>query len=182
MKTPKIQGTTLVLMGLLTAMEILLSRLFAIRTPIVTIGLGFIPITVAAMLFGPVKGGTVAALADFIGAVLFPIGAYFPGFTLTAFLTGVIYGLFLRERPLRLRSVILGVLLVNLVCSLMIDTYWLYLITGKGIIALLPARLGKCALLVPVQITVIQTLSRFLGTKALAGLMPAGPPSRQTSS
>lgn len=160
----KKQIYTIALMGILVAMEILLARLFSIRTPIVTIGFGFIPVSLAAMLFGPVRGGIVAALGDFLGALLFPIGAYFPGFTLTAFITGMIFGLFLRERPLRLGRVILAVLLVNLVCSLTLDTLWLYMITEKGVLALLPARLIKCAVMIPVHTLVIQLVSRNVGT------------------
>lgn len=172
--TTKQQLTATVMMGLLVAMEIILSRLLAIRTPIVTIGLGFIPVSIAAILFGPLRGGIVGAAGDFIGALLFPIGAYFPGFTVTAFCIGFIFGLFLRERPLRFHRVLIAVLLVNLICSLTIDTYWLYLITGKGVLALLPARLAKCAFMIPVQVLGMGTISRYLGGKVLLRFRLAG--------
>ncbi len=40
----------------------------------------------------------ITTLADLIGATLFPAGPFFAGFTLSAFLTGLIYGLILYKR------------------------------------------------------------------------------------
>jgi len=89
---------TLVTLAILVAMEIVLSRFLSISAWNTKIGFSFIPVAVAAMLYGPVAGGMVGALGDFVGAVLFPIGAYFPGFTLTNILVGLTCGLFLRHR------------------------------------------------------------------------------------
>jgi len=166
-KTVRTQIYITVAMGLLIAIEIVFTRFLAIRTPIVTIGLGFIPVSLAAMLYGPVRGGLVAALGDFIGAILFPIGPYFPGFTLTAFLTGMVYGLFLHKKACKLWNIAGAVLLINVVLNLTMDTYWLYLITGKGMLALLPARLLKCALMAPVQVAGVQLISRTIGNRLI---------------
>lgn len=54
------------------------------------IGLGTVPIMIAGIVFGPVYGGVVGGAADLIGALLFPSGAYTPGFTLSAILQGVL--------------------------------------------------------------------------------------------
>ena len=45
-----------------------------------------------AMLFGPWYGGAVFALADILGTIIKPAGAYIPALTVTQFLTGVIRG------------------------------------------------------------------------------------------
>lgn len=45
-----------------------------------------------AILFGPLYGGLASAMVDFLGAMLFPTGAYIPWLTLTAFAGGVIKG------------------------------------------------------------------------------------------
>jgi ECF transporter S component (folate family) len=62
------------------------------------IGLGFTAVALLAMLYGPLWAMLTAALGDLVGALLFPTGAYFPGFTVTAALTGLIFGLFLYRR------------------------------------------------------------------------------------
>ena len=77
-------------LGLLIAMEVVLSRFLSIATPILKISLAFIPVVAAAILYGPVWAGSVAALGDLLGALLFPIGVYFPGFTVTAFISGMV--------------------------------------------------------------------------------------------
>ena len=92
---PKFTTRTLTLTALLTALEIVLSRFLSISAWNTKIGFAFVPVVIAALLLGPVWAGIAAALADFLGAVLFPVGPYFPGFTLTAFLMGAVYGLFL---------------------------------------------------------------------------------------
>ncbi|EOD01342.1 folate family ECF transporter S component [Caldisalinibacter kiritimatiensis] len=52
-----------------------------------------IPIIIAGMLFGPLAGGLCGIIADLLGFLLFPKGAFFPGFTLSAALWGVIPGI-----------------------------------------------------------------------------------------
>ncbi|MDF2678515.1 MAG: hypothetical protein K0Q97_2867, partial [Bacillota bacterium] len=99
----KIDTQSLVLMGTLIAIEIVLSRFLSLSAWNMRIGFGFVPLAIAAMLLGPVKAGIVGAVADIIGAILFPTGAFFPGFTLTAFLKGVVYGLFLYKKQNNLR-------------------------------------------------------------------------------
>jgi ECF transporter S component (folate family) len=104
----------------------------------------------------------VGALGDFIGAVLFPIGPYFPGFTLTAFLTGTVFGLFLHKRQTILR--ILGAVAVNqLVLSLLLQTLWISLLYGSPYGPLLLTRLGQCAVLAPLQFVTIGTMTKAVG-------------------
>ena len=86
---------TLTTLAMLTALEIVLSRFLSLNAWNIKIGFNFVPVVAAAILYGPIGAGLVAALGDFLGALLFPIGTYFPGFTLTAFLTGCVYGFFL---------------------------------------------------------------------------------------
>ena len=88
------------------------------------------PVAVAGILLGPLCAGVVGALADVLGAVLFPIGAYFPGFTLTAFLMGLCYGLFLKGKQSFPR--ILGAVAVHqLVLSLLLNSLWISVLYGS---------------------------------------------------
>lgn len=169
---PKLTTKQLVSLGFLAAAEIVLSRFLSISTPIVKIGFAFIPVALGAMLYGPVWAGLASASADFVGAVLFPVGPYFPGFTLTAFLTGMVYGLFLYEKPNGRARVVVSVLLVALALNLGLGSVWLHVLLGKSVLALLPARLLKCVVVTPVQIFVIHTLCggmacRLRGAEAL---------------
>lgn len=98
MKKNKITTKHLVAASLLTAISIILTRVFSIMIPIagvqaLRIGFGGIPIMIAGILFGPIVGALTGVTADLVGFMINPMGAYFPGFTLTAALSGFIPGL-----------------------------------------------------------------------------------------
>ena len=158
---PKFTTKTMTAMALLTALEIVLSRFLSFSAWNTKIGFAFVPVVLAAMLLGPVYAGIVAAVADFLGAVLFPVGAYFPGFTLTAFLMGVCYGLFLLNKQSFLR--ILGAVAVHqLLLSLLLNTLWISVLYGSPYTPLLISRLPQCAILAAVQLALIPLLVRLL--------------------
>lgn len=151
---------TLVQVSILIAMEIVLSRFASIATPVVKIGFGFVPIAICAMFYGPVWAGIAGALADFIGAMLFPIGAFFPGFTLSAALTGVIFGLFLYKQAPSWGRLVAAVCTNSVFVSLGLGTLWLSILMGTPYFALLPTRLVQNLILVPLQIVIIRLLQR----------------------
>ncbi len=137
----------LVTVALLIAFSIVFRRFLSINTPIQSIGIGWLPILVAGMAYGPGWGFLAGALADFIGANLFPIGAYFPGFTLTAGLSGAIVPVLLgRSRWHSSYLQLLGaVAFSELITSVVLNTYWLTIITGKAAAVLLPIRVANAA-------------------------------------
>ena len=98
MQDNKISLRRLTVSALLIALDVVFTRVLAINMPLVKIGLGFAAVAISAMLYGPLWAALTAALGDLVGALLFPTGPYFPGFTLTAALTGLIFGLFLYRR------------------------------------------------------------------------------------
>ena len=116
----KMSVKSISIIGILVAMEIILAR-FSIHTWNLKIGFSFIPVVVAAIFYGPVTAGLVGAIGDIMGYILFPVGAYFPGFTLTAFVTGMIFGFFLRKSQSVL-NVVLAVLCVQIFVSQFMTT------------------------------------------------------------
>lgn len=155
----------LAVLGVLTALEIVLSRFCSISAWNLKIGFSFVPVALAAMLYGPLESGIVGALGDFIGAILFPIGAYFPGFTLTAFLTGVVFGLFLRKKQSALR--ILEAVAVNqLALSLLLNTLWISILYSSPFRVLLMTRAVQCTVLGPIQFAVLGVMARVLSRYA----------------
>ena len=81
----KTNARWIITLGILIAAEIILNRFFSVNTWNLKIGFSFVPVVLAAILYGPLSGGIVGGLGDFLGAILFPVGPYFPGFTITAF-------------------------------------------------------------------------------------------------
>lgn len=157
----KLDTRTIVILGLLIAIQIVLSRFLSFSVWNMKIGFGFVPIVIAAMVLGPIPAAIVGGVSDFLGAILFPIGPYFPGFTLTAILTGVIFGLFLQEKQTPIR-VVSSVALTQLVCSLLINTYWISILYGAPYITLIPPRLIQTAILVLLETVVIMVLAKAM--------------------
>ncbi|WFD11839.1 folate family ECF transporter S component [Tepidibacter hydrothermalis] len=159
----KLNAKIITELGLLIALQVILTRFMSIHTPIVRIGFGFLPLALTSILYGPWIGGIAAAIADLIGFILFPTGTYFPGFTLTAFLTGFTYGILLHNKPKSHKRLFISVLIVCILLNLGLDTLWLSILMGKGYIALLPTRIIKTIIMIPVQfITISLVLDRFL--------------------
>lgn len=162
-KMNQINIKTISYMGMFIALEVILTRFLSIQIPIVRIGFTFLPIAISAMMFGPLFSGIAAALADIAGMMLFPAGgAYFPGFTLTAFLSGVLYGIILHKKPVSLVRISLAVIAVTIVANLGLDTLWIWSITGQGILAILPARIIKLLIMAPIQVIMIQGMWRYV--------------------
>ncbi len=157
----KIKTRTLVILAMLTAVEIVLSRFLSISAWNMKIGFAFVPVALTAMLFGPLAAGVVGALADLLGALLFPVGPYFPGFTLTAFLMGLVYGLFLR-RDQRTPHILLAVAVHEFVLSLLLNTLWISVLYGSPFPALLVSRLPQVAVLSVVQVVMIRLMAKAL--------------------
>ena len=148
----------LIQISLLIAIEVILTRFCSINMQIVRIGFGFLPIAIIGMMYGPLSAGVAYAIGDLLGVALFPTGSFFPGFTITAFLTGIVYGVFLYNKPKTWPRIIGAVLTVCLVINLGLDTLWLSILMGKGYIALLPTRIMKAVLMIPVQTFIIRII------------------------
>jgi ECF transporter S component (folate family) len=146
----------IVILGMLIAMEIILTRFLAqhmMPTPYIRLSLGFVPIAIAGMLFGPLWGALAAAAADIVGANFFSPFGFFPGFTLTAAMTGAVYGALLPRAQQHLRTVrvVCAAFIVVVPVQLGIETYWLYLLQGRGVIAMMPMRLVRTGIMIVVQ-------------------------------
>lgn len=143
---------SIALMGVLMALDLILSRFFAIPTQFVKISFAFIPLVFMGMLYTPVVAGSANALSDFIGANLFPTGPYFPGFTLTAFLSGFIYSVFYYKKEMTLKRIITVNLIVAVFLNLGLNTLWLYMMFGKGALAFIPSRIISSSIMFVIHV------------------------------
>ena len=158
----KIKTKPLVMLALLVALNLVLGRpplSFLIWSN--KIGFGFVPVVVAAWLYGPLAAGVVGAAGDFLGAVLFPVGAYFPGFTATAFVSGVVFGLLL-HRSQSLPRTLAATLVNQLVLGLLVNTYWISYISGATFGGLLVSRVIQCVIMLALEFIVITLLRKTL--------------------
>ncbi|MDO5301510.1 MAG: folate family ECF transporter S component [Tissierellia bacterium] len=143
----KLSTQQLTMLGALVALEVVLARILGLEIGgIIRISFKFIPVTIRSALFHPILSGFGGAVADVIGYVLKPTGAFFPGFTLTAFLGSVIYGIFYYKKPITPLRIAMATASVTLICDVLLNTLWLVMLTGNPFTALMTSRL-------PVQLT-----------------------------
>lgn len=135
--------------GLLIALDVLFTRVLAVNTPIMKIGLGFLAVGICAVLYGPIWAAVCGALGDLLGSLVFPTGAYFPGFTLTAAVTGLIFGLMMKKYSVG-KAVAAAALNVVLV-TFFSNTAMLAYLSGAEFSRLLEARAVQIAVMLPVQ-------------------------------
>lgn len=156
----KISTRKLVISAMLITADVLLTRVLAINTPLMKIGLGFTACALSGILYGPWWAALTAALGDFIGSVIFPVGPFFPGFTLTAALTGFIFGALLYKRGGGLSRPVLAAFLNCLLIILIANTAMISFISGSPFKLLLAARAVQFLVMFPIQSLLLSWLYR----------------------
>ena len=153
---------SMALFALLLALKIILSRITGISFGIVKLTLGFIATGMTGYLFGPWLGALAGGLTDLMGFFLFPQGNYFPGYTLTSMITGLIYGILLYQKKPTFLRILVAVTLESLLCSLLLNTLWTSILFGKAFFAILPVRILKNLLAIPLQTCILYLIFKYL--------------------
>lgn len=153
---------------MLLGMEIALN--LAVSIPIgqmIRVSFGYLCVAATALLCGPFPAMASAALGDVIGHFIKPMGAFFPGFTLSAMIGGLVYGFAFYERPVTAARAALSKAVIDLIVNLALNTLWLQILYGKAFWAILPGRALKNLAQYPVDVLLLYVWLRWLdGQKA----------------
>lgn len=152
----------LVIMGLLIALDVILTRFLSFQFLTARIGFGFLPVAICGLMFGPLSAMISGIAGDLIGFSLFPKGTYFIGFTVSAALRGLIYGYFLKNRESNTLNIALAALTNSIFITLILDTIWLNILIGKAFWVLLPTRALQAVFMFIVQVALISTVGSGL--------------------
>lgn len=149
------------LMGILIALEIILTRFISIETPFVRISFTFIVTALMGIFFSPLIAGAGCACADFLGITLFSksTAPIFLGFTLSAFLTGFLYSVFFYKKEITVKRIILVELIISVGIDIVLNTVWLYMLMGPGVIGALPIRILKTVIMFVIKVPVIYIMT-----------------------
>ena len=157
----------IILASLLLATYIVLNRFISIKTELLVISFSFIPIMMSAIWLGPKYSTAIAAHGDLLSALIFPFGPYFPGFTVSNALTGLIYGLFLYNHGEKLPTKKLLIMLILSSCinfvaiRLLLTSLWINILYGKAFFVVLASRVIAELIMVPIQVVAIFGLEKF---------------------
>ena len=164
----------LALTALLIAVNITLDLLgLTIKLPPnLRIGFGFLCNAAIGMLFGPVVAMMAGIGTDVLGyfAGNLTMGAYFPGFTVTAIMGGLFWGLWLYPRRLTVGRAIGAKACINLFCNIGLNSLWLSMTGGEAMNALLALRIPKNLLVLPLEVVLL-----YVGMKMILKIYMALP-------
>lgn len=161
MNSKKQQLFKIILTALLIALNLVLERILpSYKIWNQDISFGFIAIAFAAAFLGTPYAAIVAGMGDLIGSLLFPFGAYFPGFTLTNCIYGIILAEFIYKNATPLK-ILICVILNKITCSLILNTLWISLMYRGGVdafFAVLVPRLVGTAIIAVIEFVVLLLL------------------------
>ena len=156
--------TTITTCAMFGALSVVLGYYSFKITPNLKIGFGSIPNMLVDYLFGPVVGMMAGVCTDVLGyfAGNLSMGAYFPGYTLTAVVGGLIWGLWLYPRKITVWRAIGAKACINVFCNICLNTLWLTITGGKAMSLLLVTRVPKNLILLPLEIVLVYVVMRLV--------------------
>ena len=144
--------TTLAACAMFAALAMILNQVASIDIgPYVRIGFSGIPNRLVDYLFGPVTGCLFSGILDVVKYFLKPSGPFFFGFTFNAMLASFMYGCFYYRKKLTIKRVLAAKFIVMLTVNVLLNTLWISMLYGKGIMVLLPARALKNLIMWPID-------------------------------
>ena len=96
-----------------------------------------------------------AATMDVVKWFISGDGDFFLGFTITAMVAAIIYGIFTFNKPIKIWRIVVSQLLVKLICNVILNTIWLNMLYGKAIAAILPGRIISNAVMLPIDVIIM---------------------------
>lgn len=153
---------TLVVTALLIALGIILGQFSVQITENMKIGISFIATQMTAVLFGPIVGGIMGGVTDVLKFIIKPTGPFLIGYTISAILGPVIYGIMLYKKPIKLWRIMLSKAVVAVFINLLLGTYWSYLYFGAAFWAAIPAKLIQQIIQVPIQSIIFYLVMKTL--------------------
>ncbi len=134
---------SLVLASLFVALDIVFTRFFSVMLfGVERVSLQFLATSLCGAMLGPLWGAAAAIVGDLLGMLINSAGlSYFPGFTLTAALRGMTYGLLLHRRSVSYPRTLMAEAVVSLVLNLLLNSVWLSIFFGQGYLAVLALKL-----------------------------------------
>ncbi|HHX70884.1 MAG: folate family ECF transporter S component [Miniphocaeibacter sp.] len=137
----------LVICAIMIALNVVLS-LFEIPLfgNTIMIGFQFLALVVVGYLYGPMPAVIVGGIGDIIGAVMFPKGLFFIGFTLNAMVEGFIYGVFFHKKQISLKRIVVAFFIQLILVSFIMTPTWIYILYSKNLLltkAIYITKIGK---------------------------------------
>lgn len=167
MKNPR----ALTVCAMMMALNIILGYFTLRFTEFLRIGFSFVTQPVVGMAFGPLVCGITGMVQDVISLALNPTGAYIPAYTLSVGVSGMFYGILLHNKKITLWRVFLTEFLVIFVGNILLNSMALAPTVASGFVGILPSRILKNLLLLPIQTMVSYLILKFVQKQKLLKIL-----------
>jgi ECF transporter S component (folate family) len=164
---PRFTTKNMTLAAMLVALQVILKKLSIGDPAVLKFGFGFIATALIGYCLGPWIGGWTMVVTDIISNTILSSGSmFFPGFTFSAFVSGVIAGMFLYKQTISWQRIFIYQFCQILISNVLFTTLWLYLMsmssssTGRTFMALLLVRLPKEVITWPLEAIIVLILLR----------------------
>lgn len=152
---PKLKVSDLTVIAIMIALSFILNKV-GIHTQYIVITPTFIVNVLLCYLYGPIWMAIVLGMIDILFTFIGGGGVYIPGFTLSAVLTGFVYGAFLyKDYKFKSKNLIFAQIIISIFVHLFLNTLWLTLYNGIDWKIIIVSRLIKELILVPIQLIVL---------------------------
>ena len=158
---------TVILCGLMGALGIILKMFASIPFGPFTITYAWIPNRIVDFIFGPAVGAVYGGVMDIVKFMLKPTGTFNLGYTAVAVLAGLVFGTILYKKPVSFMRIVFAQSLVKIFINAGLSTYLMAFERGEAFMALMPVRLVKNLIMIP-----LDSILLFVVLTALMKVLP----------
>ena len=159
---------TVVFCGLMGGLSIILTMVASIKMgPYINIGFSWIPNRIVDFMFGPIVGMIYGGAMDIVKWMAKPDGDFMIIYTFVPMLTGIIVGTLLYKKPVSLVRIIIVQIIIKIFINAGLNTYLMSITGGKAFMELLPLRLLKNVIMIPIDSMIL-----FVVLTTVAGILP----------
>lgn len=158
LKSPRVLAVS----ALLIAVTIAITTLYIPLPNNLHVFFDYTPKALCAAVCGPVAALGVGFVMDILGFLARPMGAFFPGYTVTTMVTMLIYALGFYNRKLTIPRIAITKLIVNVVCNIGLNSLWNSILMGKAFVVFLGGSVAKNLLLWPIEVIVMVLVFRLI--------------------
>ena len=152
----------LAIMGMMIAMKVVLNN---IRIPVsdnLNIMFTYIPAALEGLIIGPAAAMVSGFITDMLGVMTSNYGPFFPGYTLTKILSGLIYGLFFYRQKPTLPRIAACKVVINYGINVALGSLWSSMMMGKAYMVYFSTSIVKNTILLPIEIAILYLVFRVI--------------------
>ena len=153
----------LCIISLLLALRVCLDFLTLPLSDLCYVSFLFIVVGFVGGMFGPFVATLFGGIGDILSYVVHPMGVYFFGFTVSAMVAGLIYGLILYKNRFNAFRIVFAQVVVDMIINVLINTLWISILYGVGFWELLVSvRIPKNLITIPLNVCLFVLFSPLI--------------------